>query len=155
MGYKRSGYKRYQNIYPGLILLIKIFSYQDRLDLITEQLTRSRTTLSYLSSTKNNLETGVTGCLISGSNSFLQLLEGPRQRIDRLYVTINADSRHKNVVMLKKFPWKCKFRLIPSNALDRPKRVAWLDSPTDSKQTSQSRAANQSSVATRIHAQGS
>ena len=52
------------------------------------------------SSTKNNLETGVTGCLLSGSNSFLQLLEGPRQRIDRLYVTINADSRHKKVVML-------------------------------------------------------
>ena len=52
------------------------------------------------SSTKNNLETGVTGCLLSGSNSFLQLLEGPRQRIDSLYVTINADSRHKNVVML-------------------------------------------------------
>ena len=52
------------------------------------------------SSTKNNLETGVTGCLLSGSNSFLQLLEGPRQTIDSLYVTINADSRHKNVVML-------------------------------------------------------
>ena len=52
------------------------------------------------SSTKNNSETGVTGCLLSGSNSFLQLLEGPRQTIDRLYVTINADSRHKNVVML-------------------------------------------------------
>jgi hypothetical protein len=44
--------------------------------------------------------TGVTGCLLSGSNSFLQLLEGPRQTIDRLYVTISADSRHKNVVML-------------------------------------------------------
>ena len=52
------------------------------------------------SSKKNNPESGVTGCLLSGSNSFLQLLEGPRQRIDRLYVTINADSRHKNVVML-------------------------------------------------------
>ena len=52
------------------------------------------------SSTKNNREIGVTGCLLSGSNSFLQLLEGPRQRIDSLYVTINADSRHKNVVML-------------------------------------------------------
>ena len=52
------------------------------------------------SSTKNNPESGVTGCLLSGSNSFLQLLEGPRQAIDRLFVTINLDSRHKNVVML-------------------------------------------------------
>ena len=52
------------------------------------------------SSTKNNPETGVTGCLLSGSNSFLQLLEGPGQTIDKLYATINADSRHKNVLML-------------------------------------------------------
>ena len=52
------------------------------------------------SSTKNNSETGVTGCLLSGSNSFLQLLEGSRQTIDSLYVTINADNRHKNVVVL-------------------------------------------------------
>ena len=52
------------------------------------------------SSTKNNPETGVTGCLLSGSNSFLQILEGPRQSIDSLYVTINADNRHKNVVVL-------------------------------------------------------
>ena len=52
------------------------------------------------SSTKNNPETGVTGCLLSGSNSFLQLLEGPRQTIDTLYATINADNRHKNVVVL-------------------------------------------------------
>ena len=52
------------------------------------------------SSTKNNQDSGVTGCLLSGSNSFLQLLEGPRHTIDRLYVTIKADSRHKNVAML-------------------------------------------------------
>ena len=52
------------------------------------------------SSTKNNPKTNVTGCLLLGSNSFLQFLEGPKQTIDRLYVTINADSRHKNVLML-------------------------------------------------------
>ena len=52
------------------------------------------------SSTKNNPQTCVTGCLLSGSNSFLQLLEGPRQTIDKLYLKINDDNRHKNVLML-------------------------------------------------------
>ena len=36
------------------------------------------------SSTKNNQQTGVTGWLLSGSNSYLQLPDGPRQTIDRL-----------------------------------------------------------------------
>ena len=69
---------------------------------VSEKIESSDVSLAQIidSSTKNNSETGVTGCLLSGSNSFLQLLEGPRQRIDSLYATINADSRHKNVVML-------------------------------------------------------
>ena len=32
-------------------------------------------------SKKNNPEVDVTGCLLSGSNSFLQLLEGPAESI--------------------------------------------------------------------------
>ena len=69
---------------------------------VSEKTDSSDTSLAQIidSSTKNNPETGVTGCLLSGSNSFLQLLEGPRQTIDSLYVTINADNRHKNVVVL-------------------------------------------------------
>ena len=69
---------------------------------VSEKTDSSNASLAQIiaSSTKNNPESGVTGCLLSGSNSFLQLLEGPRQTIDRLYVTINADSRHKNVAML-------------------------------------------------------
>lgn len=73
-----------------------------RLIYVSEKTDSSDASLAQIidSSTKNNPETGVTGCLLSGSNSFLQLLEGPRQTIDRLYKMINADSRHKNVVML-------------------------------------------------------
>ena len=52
------------------------------------------------SSKKNNPELGITGCLLSGSNSFLQLLEGPKQTIDKLYCKISADSRHKNISKL-------------------------------------------------------
>ena len=52
------------------------------------------------SSKKNNPEEDVTGCLLSGSNSFLQLLEGPTDFIDTLYPKISKDSRHKNVITL-------------------------------------------------------
>jgi len=52
------------------------------------------------SSKKNNPEQDVTGCLLSGSNSFLQLLEGPADFIDTLYSKISKDNRHENVVTL-------------------------------------------------------
>ena len=52
------------------------------------------------SSKKNNPDEDVTGCLLSGSNSFLQLLEGPSEFINTLYSKINRDSRHKNVITL-------------------------------------------------------
>ena len=52
------------------------------------------------SSKKNNPEEDVTGCLLSGSNSFLQLLEGPEDFIDRLYSKISTDNRHENVITL-------------------------------------------------------
>ena len=52
------------------------------------------------SSEKNNPEKDVTGCLLSGRNSFLQLLEGPEEFINTLYSKISRDSRHKNVITL-------------------------------------------------------
>ena len=52
------------------------------------------------SSQKNNPEEGVTGCLLSGSNTFLQLLEGPTDFIDTLYSKISKDNRHENVATL-------------------------------------------------------
>jgi hypothetical protein len=52
------------------------------------------------SSKKNNSEEDVTGCLLSGSNTFLQILEGPIDFIDTLYSKISKDNRHENVVTL-------------------------------------------------------
>ena len=52
------------------------------------------------SSKKNNPEEDVTGCLLSGSNSFLQLLEGPAEFINTLYSKISLDNRHKKVITL-------------------------------------------------------
>ena len=69
---------------------------------VSEKTDASDTTLKDIiaSSQKNNPEEGVTGCLLSGSNSFLQLLEGPTDFIDTLYSKISKDNRHENVVTL-------------------------------------------------------
>ena len=69
---------------------------------VSEKTDASDTTLKDIiaSSQKNNPEEGVTGCLLSGSNSFLQLLEGPADFIDTLYSKISKDNRHENVITL-------------------------------------------------------
>ena len=69
---------------------------------VSEKTDASDTTLKDIiaSSQKNNPEEGVTGCLLSGSNSFLQLLEGPSDFIDTLYSKISKDNRHENVMTL-------------------------------------------------------
>ena len=51
-------------------------------------------------SQKNNLQSGISGCLLIGSNSYLQLLEGPDSAVDKLYSKIKMDSRHKKVKKL-------------------------------------------------------
>ena len=51
-------------------------------------------------SQKNNPEEGITGCLLIGSNSFLQFLEGPSLAVEELYSKITVDHRHKNVKKL-------------------------------------------------------
>ena len=69
---------------------------------VSEKTDASDTTLRGIiaSSQKNNPEEGVTGCLLSGSNSFLQILEGPAESINTLYSRISRDNRHKNVITL-------------------------------------------------------
>ena len=51
-------------------------------------------------STQNNPSKDITGCLLEGKNSFLQILEGPSDAIKSLYKTISEDNRHTNVKRL-------------------------------------------------------
>ena len=69
---------------------------------VSEKTDVSDTTLRDIiaSSKKNNPKEDVTGCLLSGSNSFLQLLEGPAEATNTLYSKISRDNRHKNVITL-------------------------------------------------------
>ena len=75
-------------------------------------------------SQKNNPASDITGCLLIGSNSYLQFLEGPTRAVEDLYSKIKIDSRHKNVRKLHEQSidqrlfslWSMKFA--PFNNLD-------------------------------------
>lgn len=56
-------------------------------------------------SKKNNKSLNITGCLAYQSNTFVQVLEGRRDKITQLYNVIANDSRHTNISLLE-------FRLI-------------------------------------------
>ena len=73
-----------------------------RLVYVSEKTDVSDTTLKDIiaSSKANNPEEDITGCLLSGNNSFLQLLEGPAEATNTLYSKIRRDNRHKNVITL-------------------------------------------------------
>ncbi|MBV7266562.1 BLUF domain-containing protein [Erythrobacter ani] len=49
---------------------------------------------------RNNQKADVTGALICRQDIYLQLIEGPVDRIDRLFTRIEADDRHTNVKLL-------------------------------------------------------
>lgn len=79
----------------------------------------------------------VTGLLLYDSGSFLQVIEGPHDGVQRVYAAILADPLHHNVLELlydgisqREFPdWSMAYRAIgdavnPSDAL-----LAKLDSP--------------------------
>ena len=47
-----------------------------------------------------NQQSGITGVLCQGQGLYMQVLEGQRSAINRLYARIVADSRHKDVELL-------------------------------------------------------
>jgi hypothetical protein len=51
-------------------------------------------------SRRNNVRCGVTGLLVSGGRRFLQVLEGPEQAVLTTYARIQADPRHRGIVLL-------------------------------------------------------
>ncbi|GAA0858412.1 BLUF domain-containing protein [Aliiglaciecola litoralis] len=48
----------------------------------------------------NNAQADVTGLLLYRNGCFMQVLEGPESKVDTLYASISADTRHKNVFLL-------------------------------------------------------
>ncbi|MFB9055745.1 BLUF domain-containing protein [Mariniflexile ostreae] len=53
-------------------------------------------------STKSNQSQGLTGCLVFIENTFIQILEGDKFKIETLYKTLLADKRHTDLVLISK-----------------------------------------------------
>jgi hypothetical protein len=75
--------------------LKQVIYVSERTDLSDDSLTNIFDT-----SHRNNPERSITGCLLIGSNSYLQFLEGPSLAVEELYSKIKVDNRHKNVKKL-------------------------------------------------------
>lgn len=52
-------------------------------------------------SARRNVATGVTGMLVFGTSSFLQVLEGDRPAVNATYSRITADPRHHSPMILQ------------------------------------------------------
>ncbi|HEX8302578.1 BLUF domain-containing protein [Sphingomonas sp.] len=50
----------------------------------------------------NNRRDGITGMLYSDGTRFLQVLEGPDERVEAAYARIQADPRHRAIVILSR-----------------------------------------------------
>jgi hypothetical protein len=49
---------------------------------------------------RNNRAQGITGVLCQGQGLFVQVLEGERDKVNRLYARIQSDDRHHDVQLL-------------------------------------------------------
>lgn len=74
----------------------------------------------------NNKIKNITGMLIYGDGTFIQVLEGEEQDVEEVYNKLSADNRHKNLIVLaegeinkRNFPdWTMGFIAINSNDLE-------------------------------------
>ena len=78
-------------------------------------------------STQNNPSKDITGCLLEGKNSFLQILEGPSDAIKSLYKTISKDNRHTNVKRLCDEPINTRLFSEWSMKIDNFNQMEWGD----------------------------
>ena len=48
----------------------------------------------------NNSKQGITGVLLYQNGNFLQICEGEKKKIDKLYDKIQIDNRHKDIILI-------------------------------------------------------
>ncbi|WP_051341475.1 BLUF domain-containing protein [Azospirillum halopraeferens] len=71
---------------------------------ISERLTRAGLKAILMRSRDNNRRIGVTGALCLTDRHFLQILEGRRAALNRLFTRIAADPRHRDVTIIAFIP---------------------------------------------------
>lgn len=85
-------------------------------------------------SATNNRRDDVTGLLLFNSRRFLQVLEGPKEAVDRIFARIHGDPRHRAVVTLREGPvaarefgeWSMAYDDAAHPSLDLKDKVAAL-----------------------------
>jgi len=82
---------------------------------------------------RKNQDQGITGLLLYNDEAFIQVIEGKKDIIDRVFELISQDSRHTNIVKLleeaidkRAFPdWSMGFRRLDNNT--KTKIVGYSD----------------------------
>ena len=105
------------------------------------------------SSRKNNPQVEVTGCLVSGMNSYLQLLEGFETSVDQLYLKISKDTRHANIKILNEENIENRLFTTWSMRLDPFNNLMWSDEDINAGNFLNISEANAINIFTRIHEQ--
>lgn len=89
---------------PSRNLFQLVYTSIYRAGRVDSELSALRSILSV--SRRNNHDAGVTGFLIFDRDSFLQVLEGPRDALDATMARIVRDDRHRDVAVLGTKPIK-------------------------------------------------
>ena len=105
-------------------------------------------------SARNNPSKKITGCLLEGKTSFLQILEGPSEAIQILYKTISEDNRHTNVKSLCDEPLETRLFSDWSMRSDNYNRIEWGDAKFNSGSFANISADAAKNIFTRISEQG-
>lgn len=75
----------------GFLIYVSIATHPFTQDELIELLQVSR---------KNNTAVGLTGILLYKEGKFMQLLEGTKEAIDRTFIRVQHDPRHRDVITL-------------------------------------------------------
>lgn len=77
-----------------------------------------------LYSRRNNERDNISGALICRHEIYLQLLEGPKDKIDALYARIGRDDRHLEISLL--LSEACSERLFPGWSMKHDPLRPWM-----------------------------
>lgn len=77
----------------------------------------------------SNKQNDITGSLICRSDIYLQLIEGPSEKIDTLFEKIRRDDRHVEVTVLSRA--QPQDRLFPEWDMKHDPAHSWLWSPDE------------------------
>lgn len=87
----------------------------------------------------NNQREEITGVLLHHGTTFIQCIEGPRDKLDTLYARIAADKRHKNLIKVLDEPidqrsfgdWKMGCTKLSESAYLKISTAEWRQTAAD------------------------